>query len=375
MINQEKLIEAFRRQGVEFFTGVPDSFLNGFCTCLTSAAPPERHVITANEGNAVAMAAGYYLATGRVPLVYMQNSGMGNAVNPILSLTDKQVYSIPMVFLIGWRGQSGTGDHDHHAAQGRLTLTLLDDMEIPYRILSDNDADASADAAWSVQTARESSLPAALVVPKGVCTGEKKPFENETYPLSREDAIRIVIEHSPPDAACVATTGRATRELYAVRTENGAYAARDFLNVGAMGHAVSVAQGLALADKSRPVICFDGDAAAIMHMGSLTMASKLDVPNLLHIVLNNGAHESVGGQPSAGHLIDFTGIAAGCGYETAGKAVETQRELCGAIERLSNRTRAGFIDVKIRKGIRKGLPSIDISTLELKKKIMFEYSK
>jgi len=371
MVDQGKLVSTFTKNGVEFFTGVPDSYLNGFCTHISKFMPPRQHVIAANEGNAIAIAAGYHLATNTIPLVYMQNSGMGNALNPLLSLADKDVYSVPMVLLIGWRGQDGTGDHEQHIAQGRLTTVLLDDLGIPFRVLSSNEDETLDAAAWSVQTARETGLPVALVAPKGVCAGEKMPYLTDNYPMSREDAIRIVLDNSPADAIFVATTGRATRELFFLRRERGEDLSRDFLNVGAMGHALSVAQGLALADSSRQVICLDGDAALIMHMGSLSMCGKLNLPNLTHVVLNNGSHESVGGQPSVGHLINFTKIAEGCGYITTGAAVETQSQLTDALNMLSNRTCSAFIDIRIRCGIRKSLPPIDTSPGELKKIFSF----
>jgi phosphonopyruvate decarboxylase len=368
MLNQEKLINALQRQGVKFFAGVPDSFLNGFCTHLASLVSPECHVIAANEGNAVAIAAGYHLATGTIPLVYMQNSGMGNTINPLLSLTEKHVYSIPMVLLIGWRGQNGIGDHEQHIAQGRLTIRFLNDLEIPYRVLSDDDTKAAADVVWGVQTAHETSLPVALVVPKGVCTGEKKFHTdlNDFYNMSREDVISTLLDNCPANTLYIATTGRTTRELYFQRQKRKQDTSCDFLNVGAMGHTLSIAQGFALAAPSRPVICLDGDASAIMHMGSLTMSGNLNIPNLLHIILNNGSHESVGGQPSVGHLIDFTLIAEGCGYETVAAPIETKQGLMDALARLTHRKRAALLDIRIQRRASKKLPPLNASPLQLK---------
>jgi len=366
VLNPCKLIETLQQQGVEFFAGVPDSLLNGVCTYLASFVPSERHVITANEGNAIAMATGYHLATGTVPMVYMQNSGFGNALNPLLSLTEKHVYSIPMVLLIGWRGQEGIGDHAQHMAQGRLTLNLLEGLGIPYRVLYDGDENEEH-VAYCVKEARRLNLPTALVATKGSMCGEKKTTTNGVYPMNREVVIRTVLDNCPKNALYVATTGRVTRELYFLRRERNQDVSNDFLNVGAMGHTISIAQGLALANPLRSVVCLDGDASAIMHMGSFTMVSILKIPNLLHIVLNNGAHESVGGQPTVGHLINFTQIAEGCGYETVGTAVETRLELEKALTQLLEKPHPAFVDVRIRMGIRKSLPPLDVSPVQLKK--------
>lgn len=373
MIDQRKFYECLRKAGVEFITGVPDSFLNDFCLSAEAELTRERHVIAANEGNAIALAVGHYLATGHVPLIYMQNSGIGNGVNPLLSLANKEVYGIPMVLLIGWRGEPGSGDHAQHDKQGRIMPDLLADMDIPFKVIDNDEQKAFETAEWAVQTAREQGSPIALLVKKGaLAKAEKKKFvpEDSAYNMSREEAMACVIECAPDDALFVATTGRATRELYALRELSGAGHDRDFLNVGAMGHALSIANGLALGVKDRKVICFDGDAALIMHMGSITTAGVVGSKNLLHVVLNNGVHESVGGQFSAGFKVNFTAIAENAGYQTVGRAVETAEELQNAVRRLLDGEGPSFIDMRIRKGIRSGLPPLKIVPQELKAPLM-----
>ena len=321
---------------------------------------PGRNVIAANEGNAVGIACGHYFATQEIPLVYMQNSGLGNVINPLASLAEKDVYAVPMLLLIGWRGQGNTEpNHPQHKLQGEITPGLLDVMHIPYSILTDDNDGFKAVIEKAVAYCRETRQPYGLIAPKGVmAASEKANNVDDVYPMSREEAIEVVLDHMPPDTVYSATTGRATRELFFLRERREETKAHDYLNVGSMGHASSVALGIAMAKPERKVVCLDGDSACIMHMGAMTMVSKVDAPNFMHIVLNNGAHESVGGQPSAGHKLDFTKIAESCGYATVGKAVESEPELIDAIGRLKDCGKASFIDCRIHKGLNSKLPPI-----------------
>lgn len=359
MLDQERVFETLRENGVTFFTGVPDSYLNGFCN-YALARFPERNIIAANEGNAVGIACGHYFATKEIPLVYMQNSGEGNVINPLASLADKEVYAVPMILLIGWRGQGNTEpNHPQHKLQGEITTGLLDVMHIPYTVLEDDDDKFRETVEKAAEYCRKTRQPYGLIAPKGVMADPDKPNNvDDTYPMSREEAIEIILDEMPEDTIYSATTGRATRELFFLREKRGETKAHDFLNVGSMGHASSVALGIAMAKPERKVVALDGDSAAIMHMGALTMVSKVSAPNFMHVVLNNGAHESVGGQPSAGHLLDFTAIAEACGYETVGKAVTTEAELKEAISKLKDCGKASFIDCRIHKGLNRKLPPI-----------------
>lgn len=359
MLDQKLVFEALAEQGVTYFTGVPDSYLNGFCN-YALANFPSRNIIAANEGNAVGIACGHYFATKEIPLVYMQNSGLGNVVNPLASLAEHDVYAVPMILLIGWRGQGNTEpNHPQHRLQGEITPGMLDVMHIPYSILKDDDADFRAVIEKAAAYCRENRRSYALIAPKGVmAAAEKANNVDDVYPMSREEAIEVILDHMPADTVYSATTGRATRELFFLRERRNETKAHDYLNVGSMGHASSVALGIALEKPERHVVCLDGDSACMMHMGAMTMVSKLDAPNFLHVVLNNGAHESVGGQPSAGHKVDFTKIAEACGYATVGKAAETEQELIDAIEQLKDCGRAAFIDCRIHKGLNSKLPSI-----------------
>lgn len=361
MINQDLFVQTLKGMGVEFFTGVPDSYLNSFCNCLGNNIPKNKHVIAANEGNALSMAAGYYFNTNTMPLVYMQNSGLGNVINPLASLTDKNVYKVPLVLLIGWRGEPGTGDHAQHITQGKITTRILEMLDIPYIIAEDDDALLMTQVKPLLSEAKNKRQPVAILAPKGVfATNEKDNLTDESYPLCREEAIELILDSFPEDTIYVATTGRATRELYFLREARNEDHQNDLLNLGAMGHASSIAMGLALANKNRRVVCLDGDASALMHMGSFGIAGNLGLHNFTHIVLNNGAHESVGGQPSVGYGMDFTAIAAGSGYSTVGHPVKEKDELDAAIAELMAKSNTSFIDFRIRKGLKHALPPLDI---------------
>jgi len=373
MIDLIKLQECLIGEGVDFITGVPDTLLNEFCLLVQENWPGNRHIIAANEGNAVAIAAGYHLRSGSIPFVYMQNSGMGNTLNPLLSLTNKEVYSIPMVLLIGWRGDPSIKDHAQHKKQGKLTPVLLEDLEIPYKILEDDDDQSLEATKWAINKAKEKGTPVALIAKKGVLEkGEKEDLSKleSVYSLYREDVIELLLNHLPEDTIYVASTGRATRELYYLREKREESHANDFLNIGAMGHTSSIAVGMALSETDRLVVCLDGDAAAIMHMGALAISGQLELPNLLHVVMNNGVHESVGGQPSVGLKVNFTQIAKYSGYHTVDIPVKNEQELLRSVDQLLKKGGPAFIDVMIRKGMRSKLPPLDIIPDDLKQEFM-----
>ena len=327
MVNQQELFEALDYLGVKFFTGVPDSLLNDFCLYMTHNISDSHHVMAANEGNAVGIAAGNYMATGNIPLVYMQNSGIGNATNPLLSLTHDCVYGIPMILVIGWRGDPSINDHAQHKKQGELTPVLMTDMDIPYEIL-DNDDTVIEKFTWAVNKAKEISSPVALIAKKAILTQkEKKQVYPESPLMNREEAISAVLDVLGDQAVYLGTTGRATRELHEQLIMHGIGEGHEWQNVGSMGHVSSVGLGIALAHPDRKVVVFDGDAAAVMHLGALATNCRYKAGNLIHIVLNNGVNESVGGQKSAGYVINLTLVAEACGYKTTGHYIQTKEEL------------------------------------------------
>lgn len=370
MVNLQELFDVLNRLGVKFFTGVPDSLLNDFCLYLSKNVPDGRHVMAANEGNAIAIAAGNYMATSEIPLVYMQNSGIGNATNPLLSLTHDCVYGIPMILVIGWRGDPSSSDHAQHRRQGVLTPVLMKDMNIPYEILEKDDI-VLEKFRWAVGKARELSSPVALIVKKAILTQKEKKQEYPESPLmNREEAISAVLDVIGGDAVYLGTTGRATRELHEQLKLHGIGEGHEFQNVGSMGHVSSVGLGIALGRPDKRVVIFDGDAAALMHMGSLATICRYKPGNLIHIVLNNGVNESVGGQKSAGQMIDLTGVAKACGYATVGHPVATREDLQKILSGNLNEIMPLFIDVRVRQGIRSNMPKLDIDHKAQKKALM-----
>ncbi len=357
MIDAARLLGAFKNGGVEFFTGVPDSTLKSFCRLLLETTPPERHVIAANEGSAIGLAAGYHLATGAIGCVYMQNSGLGNAVNPLTSLAAREVYAIPILLLVGWRGEMIDGvqqaDEPQHAKQGRITLSLLECLGIGHAVLDGADSDLDGTVGALLERARQESQPVALVVRRGLFDGGPgvAPAQARQAP-TREEALRAALAVLPPDAVVVSTTGYVSRELYEFRIASGCSPWRDFLTVGSMGHALQIAAGVALARPDKRVVCIDGDGALIMHMGG--MATSAAVPNLLHLVMNNGAHESAGGLPTRGFSIDMPALARACGYASVARA-ESCEEIGRAIGRALSGPGSAFIEICTALGSRPDL--------------------
>ena len=368
MIEPKTFYDLALAHGTDFFTGVPDSLLKNLCAYITDNAPKEKHIISANEGSAMGLAAGYYFSTGKIPLVYMQNSGEGNMINPLLSLADPDVYSVPMLILIGWRGEPGVHDEPQHVKQGKVTCDLLDAMKVPYQILSAETADLEKQFDEAYAYIKENSAPYAFVIRKGTFSDYTlKSNEAVQGNMNREEAIEKVMLLADEKAAIVSTTGMASRELYELREKHGMNHERDFLTVGSMGHASQIALSIALQKKERNIFCIDGDGATIMQMGGLATIGSRAPKNMVHIVLNNGAHDSVGGQPTVARQIDLCGIAKSCGYESV-KRVETIEELENALSNLEEKLT--FIEVIVKKGARKDLGRPKSTPIENKKAFM-----
>lgn len=374
MIQPKDFIETLRAGGVEFFAGVPDSLLKNLCAYITDNVPRESNIIAANEGNAVALAAGYHLATGKTGCVYMQNSGEGNAVNPLLSLMDADVYKMPLLLVIGWRGEPGVHDEPQHVKQGKVTLALLETMGIPYAVL---DESWESQVAEALQTIREANGVYALVVRKGAFEDYKlQKQEASEWELGREEAIQIVAGMLRDDDIVVSTTGMISRELFEYREAKGQGHAHDFLTVGSMGHASQIALGIALQKPEKRVVVFDGDGALLMHMGGMAIIGDYNPKNLVHIVFNNGAHDSVGGQPTVGQKIDVEAIAKAVGYADV-ISVENQVSLMAAMNHVNNAVIDGvsLINVNVRKGNRKDLGRPTTTPQQNKEALMKELEK
>ncbi|MCX5847572.1 MAG: phosphonopyruvate decarboxylase [Deltaproteobacteria bacterium] len=355
MIKCSTFYEMLITRGISFFTGVPDSLLKDFCAYITDHVPDNQHVIAANEGGAVALAAGHYLATGHIGLVYMQNSGQGNAVNPLTSLADPDVYGIPILLLIGWRGEPGVKDEPQHAKQGKITLQILQTLDIPYRILPENVEEADLCLEDLFAEISTHKCPAALIVKKGVFDSYKlKQTAKDISLLSREYAIQKIVDSLRPTDILVSTTGMISRELYEYRDAIDGNHSSDFLTVGSMGHASQIAMGIALAKPDRQVFCLDGDGAALMHLGAMAIIGSRNLNNFKHIILNNAAHDSVGGQPTAGKDVAFTKIAIACGYKST-LVVESQEELRDLLPPLLATQGPALLEIRVRKGARADL--------------------
>lgn len=340
---------------MDFFAGVPDSLLKDVCAYIADNTPPQRNIIAANEGGAVGVAIGYHLATGKIPLVYMQNSGLGNIVNPILSLADKEVYGIPMLCLIGWRGEPGQKDEPQHVKQGRISEPLLRSMEIPVCILSGDSQEFPRQLEESYLKALKGNEPVGLLVRKGLFEPYSLKDRLETaHDMVREDAVKLIIDSLNESDIVVSTTGMTSREVYEYREELGQGHARDFLTVGGMGHASKIALGITQQIIDRNVYCLDGDGAAIMHLGALPIIGAAARKNLKHIIINNGAHDSVGGQPTVGFDIDFCSIARASGYSYA-ESVDNRRDLASGLKKLGQTEGTCLLEIQVNKGARKNL--------------------
>lgn len=352
-MNVKNLVEII---DADFYAGVPDSQLRALCDYLIDlyGTDPTHHIIAANEGNCAALAAGYHLATGKVPAVYMQNSGQGNIINPLASLLNKKVYGIPCVFVIGWRGEPGVHDEPQHIYQGEVTLTLLQDMGIESFVLENNTSEeALCNKMSEFRELLAEGKDVAIVVRKGALTYDKKNIYKNNCVMLREEIIRQIVRTAGNDPI-VSTTGKASRELYEIREENGQGHQQDFLTVGSMGHSSSIAFGIALNKPDTKVWCIDGDGAALMHMGAMAVIGQTAPDNLIHIVINNGAHESVGGIPTAAGCIDLVKIAEGCGYKYIYR-VSDYEELNTALEKVKNSAGLAFLEVKAAVGARSDL--------------------
>tara|TARA_Y100000590_G_scaffold346139_1_gene396270 strand:- start:31760 stop:32887 length:1128 start_codon:yes stop_codon:yes gene_type:complete len=355
--------------GIEFFTGVPDSLLKEFCFCIDNNTPVGKHIIAANEGNAVALAAGYYLATKSIPLVYMQNSGFGNAINPLLSLCDSDVYSIPMLLIVGWRGEPGVKDEPQHLKQGKVQLNMLNSLGMPYEIISKQDPEFQKKISKSIEIALSQNQPFVLLIKKG--TFEK--FKNDHYPsnsgIGREEALEIILSNIDSNAIIVSTTGKTSREIFEIREKRNQSHEQDFLTVGSMGHCSSIALGIALARPDQKVFCIDGDGAMLMHMGNLTSISALKPKNFYHILMNNEVHESVGGQSTAAKDIDLSAIIKSMGVSKVFRVKEIS-ELEKILFDFTNSIGPSFIEIKIKAGSRDDLGRPTIEPVDNKNNFM-----
>lgn len=373
MIRPEYFIETLKAQGIDCFAGVPDSLLKNICAYITDHFDAQHNIIAANEGAAVGIAAGHYLATGQPACVYMQNSGEGNIINPLASLTDPEVYNIPVLLLIGWRGRPGVHDEPQHVKQGKVTTGLLNTMGINFDVLSKDEDKAEKQIAKAVAALKNKEV-YALVIEKDTFEDYKlQNVEKNDLAMSREEAIQTVAAALGEKDCIVSTTGMISRELFEYRAAMNQGHERDFLTVGSMGHASQIALGIAMAQPERRVWCFDGDGAAIMHMGSMAIVASKEPKNYVHVVFNNGAHDSVGGQPTVGLKIDLPAVAKAVGYKatvSVESKEELKKELSTLTSQLSSLGGPVLLEVKVKKGNRKDLGRPTTTPIQNKEALM-----
>lgn len=356
MMSSERFLNWLSSAGINLFVGVPDSLLANLLDTLQESSHSSRHIIAANEGAAVAYGIGSFLESGRPPAVYFQNSGLGNAINPLISLAHHDVYGTPILLIIGWRGKPGLPDEPQHLVQGNITLELLDVLGIPHTVLDSDEEIAAQNVKNLLHTMVENSHPVAIVVPAG-SFGPGNSSIHGTYSelqLSREDALALVMDHVPTTSRIIATTGMLGRELWELRNSRGSSLENDFLAVGGMGHASSIAHGVAEENPDREVWCLDGDGALIMHMGTLSVIGQRRPPNLRHVVFNNFSHDSVGGLPTSSISIDFPQMAASLGYRWSRSATDPE-ELATCLADFRDAEGPALLEIRVRKGARKDL--------------------
>jgi phosphonopyruvate decarboxylase len=363
MIQPFHFLQQLTQAGISFFTGVPDSLLKGLITAI-ERSEKETHFIAANEGAALGLAAGYHLATGGLPVVYLQNSGLGNLINPLTSLTDKAMYGIPALLIVGWRGEPGVEDEPQHKVMGEITPSLLHQLHVPFIVIKKGD-----DHEWreslveAIEVCQKEKRPVALLVESGVFPEDELGINNE-YELTAAEVVEAVYNKLKPDDIVICTTGKIGRTFYQLNSEQNKIS-RYFLSVGSMGHALSIATGLALYRRER-VFVLDGDGALLMHMGALTLPATLRLNNLHYILINNGAHQSVGAQPTLGFQVDFAAIAKGCGFQ-APLTVHRKESLLSSMERLQD---TYFLEVRVNTQTGESLPRPSTTPKEAKEAFM-----
>ena len=351
----QDFFNTLKANNINCFCGVPDSLLKDFCAYVTDNVEAKNHTITANEGNAIALASGHYLATGNPAVVYMQNSGIGNCVNPLLSLTDEEVYNIPLLMLIGWRGEPDKKDEPQHIKQGKVTDKLLEAMGIKYAIMPEDFEVAKPMIEDAFKYMKETKCPFAFIIRKGLF--EKYSLQNKKQNSSdfrREDAIETVIKALSEKDVIVATTGHISREVYETRNRLEHSHKQDFLTVGSMGHSSSIALGIALEKTNRNIYCFDGDGSFLMHQGAIVVNASKNLNNLKHIVFNNEAHDSVGSQPTAIDVANISKIALDAGYKKA-YTVSTKEDLIRVLPEFISDKCTALLEVKVKCGVREDL--------------------
>lgn len=371
MILCQEFFDILKDEGFSFFTGIPDStFKEWIKFIIDNDGSILKHIVACNECEAIALAAGYHLATNKIGIVYMQNSGLGKAVNPLTSLCDPDVYSIPLLLMIGWRGEPGKNDAPQHKKMGRITLSLLDTLQIPYSIIEQNIEKIKEELNNALKYFKNNKGPYAFIIqPNLFQKYSVKTKQDIDYIINREDAINLIMDNLDGNEIVVSTTGYTSRELFEYRESRKKDHYQDFYNIGSMGCASSIGLSIALEKPNIKIIVFDGDAAAIMQMGAFTTIGKYKPSNFIHIIFDNNAHESTGGQPTNSSSIDVLQIALSCNYKS-GLVIKTLKELNNSIKYIKNSEGPIILIIKIKQGSRSNLKRPDKDPKDYKELLM-----
>jgi phosphonopyruvate decarboxylase len=366
MLSPSVFYNFLKKKGVSFYVGVPDSLLKNFCYFVSKKISLKKHIIAANEGSAIAIASGYNIATSKIPLVYLQNSGLGNTINPILSLADKKVFSTPMIIMIGWRGEPGTKDEPQHKVQGDITLSLIKCLKKKYKILNGNQNSDLYKTQQVIKIAKKYKEPVFLIVKKNTFKRILKIKNKKSKLLSRESTIGLITDASKKNFKIISTTGMISRELYEIRKKKNEKGHNDLLVVGSMGHASQIALSIALNTKKK-IICLDGDGAFLMHMGGISTIGSFKLNNFIHIVLNNISHDSVGGQPTSAQSTSLAKVAEACGYKNVIGPLKSKKNILKNLKLILNKKSGpSFIEILVKKGSRKDLGRPDEKPIQNK---------
>jgi len=372
-INPLDFYKEIKIKGIDFFTGVPDSLLKELCLCIEDNNISNNHIIAANEGNAIAIASGYHLGTGKIPLVYMQNSGLGNAINPLLSLCDNKVYSIPLIMIIGWRGEPGIKDEPQHIKQGKIQVSLLKSMGIKSFTIDKNMSITSNIISSAINEAKSKNEPIALVIKKGTFSkyqlSKKNIILQNRDLMTRERSLEVIIKNLLEDTIVVSTTGKTSREIFEIRDKIDKDHSKDFLSVGSMGHCSSIALGIAISNPNKKVICIDGDGSLLMHLGSLSTIAKVKPKNFYHILINNQVHESVGGQETSIKYINVLGLVKSNNYKKI-YSINNEIDLESVFKLFLNSEGPNFLEINVKSGSRDNLGRPYIKPIDNKKEFM-----
>ena len=365
-----KLITQLKKVKVDFYSGVPDSQLKPLCNYLINTyGISNNHIIAANEGNAVALAAGYHLSIGKIPCVYLQNSGLGNIINPVTSLLNDKVYGIPCIFVVGWRGEPNVHDEPQHLFQGEITLKMLDVIDIAYMVIDKETTEKNLEEKMiTFKSLLDLGKSVAFVVKKGGLSYDGKIEYKNSNSTLREEIIRTITGVAKEDIM-ISTTGKTSRELFEIREQNGQSHKYDFLTVGSMGHSSSIALAIALNKPNTRVWCIDGDGAALMHMGAMAVIGARSPGNFIHVIINNASHDSVGGQPTVAKNMNLGQIALSCGYKASYYAVDLN-ELNVVLSKIEEKQGPIFIEVKSAIGARDDLGRPTTTPIENKTAFM-----